>query len=59
MDELLTLTDDGLFVFGVFRSDDPLLGFPGSDMETVTRTKSSVQKPGRGKEANVALVQRS
>ena len=47
MDELLALTDDGLFVFAVFRSDDPLLGFPGSDVETITRTKSSVQKPGQ------------
>ncbi len=42
MDELLALTDDGFFVFGVFGSDDPLLGLPGSDMETVSRTKSAV-----------------
>ena len=57
MDELLALTNDGLFVFVVLGSDDPLLGLPGSDVETVARTKSPVQEPGRGKEANVALVQ--
>jgi hypothetical protein len=42
MDELLALANDGLFVFVVFDSDDPLLGFPGSDVEAVARTKSPV-----------------
>jgi hypothetical protein len=42
VDELLTLTDNGLFVFVLFGSDNPLLGLPGSDVETITRTKFSV-----------------
>ena len=42
MDELLALTDNGLFVFVVLGSDDALFGLPGSDVKTVARTKSSV-----------------
>jgi hypothetical protein len=42
MDELLPLADNGLFVFVVLGSDNPLLGLPGSVVETGTRTKVSV-----------------
>jgi hypothetical protein len=42
MDELLTLADNGFFVVVVLGSDNPLLGLPGSDVETITRTKFSV-----------------
>jgi hypothetical protein len=49
VDELLTLTDNGLLVFVLLGSDDALFGLPGSDVETVARTKSTVDQPGRGK----------
>ena len=42
MDELLALTDNGLFVFALLGSDDALFGLPGGDMQTVARTKSTV-----------------
>jgi hypothetical protein len=42
VDELLAFTDNGLFVFVVLGSDDALFGLPGGDVETVARTKSTV-----------------
>ena len=49
MDELLTLTDNGLLVLVLLGSDDALFGLPGSDVKTVARTKSTVDQSGSGK----------